>query len=1352
MGIYDSSIKLTRSNTITQTPNNNDSFDSSKLLPNINQLSKNLKEISSAIVDKKNTKKFNISNLNKDYPKKHNYSKNAKSKKNFNKEQMNKISFIKGINSSKTTEKKKVNNNSETTLNNSKKENVSNIRTNSKQNSRDKKNISLNKEKSKKILKTTEKIKNININNINIHNQSDKNIKPFYYKPMSIFNKNSNNNNKIHNKRIIDTKSNINKNRKLKHLDLTKSKDKILTENGSIKHFNNLTRTDVHRSYNNISRISSKDKINLANNSYIKQKVNYKLEHVIDVHNYYNDFKHMPIYIIDDTINSNKNKKEAINYSTGKEYNNIIRTNKEINNLSKIYIELLKLKKRKWQDDLIIISKILSSIRIAKNKNEEININYILQKTLALYDHFNWIINSISFIFSSIFYENKNGSINNYYIDSLNFPSNDINIWIDGFEWKGLYIRIDKAINCINNIKKEIKALNYFFLDFIHIIWNNELIQDLDINSKSDILSNHFIFPLIGYSQINSFILIVSSIIKPESNNIKINNLIEESQGKIELLSKINKVEYFNILGNKTKYLNRYQNKYNNSISNKNNNDFCYKSININEFNKKKLLLNKLNHSIDYNTNYKRNESTNNNKITEIKSISVKDINKKINSNAIEYFKNDYYINDLSKSRLFLVLNKDNLIKIENGKFILINLAEYLPNLFENEFKNDIKKINFYGNVRGEKKFVTLNYNISLLINLKNILEPKNNIKNNIEYYNTLTPKMIFEKIYKLLPSPNMKLKNVIIGNIIFRILYINIDKGVNNTKKKFVDFLFNYNIDIEKNNNNYYNIENNYTKENESDFICVQEPYVIIYDLIEPIKLDYSLIKSIKMKNNKSEVINNIFFLRTNYIDYFMSWCDMFNKNSFNVKRYSDLKYYLRKYGINHNLLFFAMFKIYNEEISDIIKIHFLTKTLKFICFEKDFKIIMNKFRKVNKYRNLNLYENLKSKILFYIKSIIYPNEILPSYQKLFKAIYEQLLFYSNILLIKYKLLDDYLSLGIINVDKQSLNKNKEFYSYFHIQSPEEFLKHCILIARKKPFLFISEIEHKLNILVEPFIKFKSSISIESMSHKLDISHIEINNFIIKSFIEPSEISGLILTKIISKNKQSEMDTIKNNKTLNSYINKNENTIDNKIFNQGLESDNLKINNVIYSSNSNRKYAFIENMNKNKISNPNKKNLDINNELEYEIINNKIEDNKFNNNNIYENNDIKSKISSDKTMDETEILSPKINKSKIKNVTQSNNLSKIEIINFREINENIIFILPPNCHKIIFNYEKNKIQNNSDYLYSNLNLYYIIDNIQIIKEWVTINENIFKSITNSNNFLYENVLIKSYIFLFLYT
>lgn len=97
-----------------------------------------------------------------------------------------------------------------------------------------------------------------------------------------------------------------------------------------------------------------------------------------------------------------------------------------------------------------------------------------------------------------------------------------------------------------------------------------------------------------------------------------------------------------------------------------------------------------------------------------------------------------------------------------------------------------------------------------------------------------------------------------------------------------------------------------NNENERKEYYTYIQEPYVIIYDIIEPIKLDYSLIKSIKMKDNQTEVIKNIYFLRTNYINYFLSWCDMFNKNSYNIKKYQDLKYFLKKYGINQNLLFF--------------------------------------------------------------------------------------------------------------------------------------------------------------------------------------------------------------------------------------------------------------------------------------------------------------------------------------------------------------------------------------------------------------------------------------------------------------
>jgi hypothetical protein len=329
----------------------------------------------------------------------------------------------------------------------------------------------------------------------------------------------------------------------------TKSKDNFNPKNIGINNINNMPGIDMHRSFNNISRLSPKDKFNINNNSSIKNKINYKIKNIADIHNYYNENKNRPIYLIDDV----NNKKKERQYSNENDFNKIIRHNKE-NSKSKIYLDLLKLKERKWQEEIININKLISYNRTPKNKSNHISINYILQKLLLLYDNFNWLINSIGFIYSSIVYENKKDLVNiNGDTINLNLPSFDSMLWYKGFIWKGLYIRIDKNINAINNIKKEIKALNYFFFDYLHIIWNdnNKIIEDSEINNT--ILSNNIIFPLIGYCQIHSFILIVSSIIKPERNNsINIYNIIEQSNGIIELNSNIN-INENNIYGNKMK-------------------------------------------------------------------------------------------------------------------------------------------------------------------------------------------------------------------------------------------------------------------------------------------------------------------------------------------------------------------------------------------------------------------------------------------------------------------------------------------------------------------------------------------------------------------------------------------------------------------------------------------------------------------------------------------------------------------------------------------------------------------------------------------------------------------------------
>ena len=585
---------------------------------------------------------------------------------------------------------------------------------------------------------------------------------------------------------------------------------------------------------------------------------------------------------------------------------------------------------------------------------------------------------------------------------------------------------------------------------------------------------------------------------------------------------------------------------------------------------------------------------------------------------------------------------------------------------------------------------------------------------------------------------------------------------------------MFNFNKDKEINNYSH-NLINHEQIDNENErkeyYTYIQEPYVIIYDIIEPIKLDYSLIKSIKMKDNQTEVIKNIYFLRTNYINYFLSWCDMFNKNSYNIKKYQDLKYFLKKYGINQNLLFFSLIKINNKEITDIIKIHLLVKAFKYICFQKDNENALNEIKNRAKldeknqeviYNNLK--QNLKSKIIFYIKSVIYPNELLPIGQKFFKYIYEQLLFFSNILFFKYKLIDDYLSLGLINKD-QDKNYN-DIYSDYNIHSPQEFMKHIILTARQKPFLFISEMEYKLNFIIDPFVKFKCSISIESMSHQLDVNHVHLNhNNDIKSFVDPVEISGLLLTKIIRKFKDMENDS--NDESISTVF-KNNNFKYSKKLNEknglnlkGNEYPSLSIKPAVLNTKVNilsikNGSSNIREENENLEIKSNHSNININNNS-----NNSNNSHTFlrNNSNIsnIDNNEAATKISNDKTMDESDSSKTQISNilSNIdlnsNNIIHNNNLNKSKenknLNQYKDIYENFILFLPPNCYKIFYNYENNISKN----LYKNLEQFYFIKNIYVIKEWVSCNESIFKNISNSYNGNCEYSLFKSYIYYFLF-
>ena len=208
-----------------------------------------------------------------------------------------------------------------------------------------------------------------------------------------------------------------------------------------------------------------------------------------------------------------------------------------------------------------------------------------------------------------------------------------------------------------------------------------------------------------------------------------------------------------------------------------------------------------------------------------------------------------------------------------------------------------------------------------------------------------------------------------------------------------------------------------------------------------------------------------------------------MLNKNSFNIKNYSDLKENMNKYGISSQLKFFALININNTEILDIIKISLLVKVIKLSFNKGENDNIINKLKNSKNINDLNkkLIKNRKMKLLYLINSILYSKEVISQSNESFYNLFQDLVFYVNVIFLKLKLIDGYLSLGLLNINNNNnLNISEISKQISGFDSPKNFLKHIISIAREKPFLFISEMERKLGFFIDPYIKFKSSISIE--------------------------------------------------------------------------------------------------------------------------------------------------------------------------------------------------------------------------------------------------------------------------------
>ena len=325
------------------------------------------------------------------------------------------------------------------------------------------------------------------------------------------------------------------------------------------------------------------------------------------------------------------------------------------------------------------------------------------------------------------------------------------------------------------------------------------------------------------------------------------------------------------------------------------------------------------------------------------------------------------------------------------------------------------------------------------------------------------------------------------------------------------------------------------------------------------------------------------------------------------------------------------------------------------------------------------------------------------------------------NIYFFKFKLIDEYLNFGIMNNNNNKINNQMIFKKIEEYISPKSFLKDIIKVTRKKPFLFIKELQQKLNFNLDPYILFKSSLSLESMHKKLDIKHITLNlNKITYSYIKSEEISGIILAKIIYNYEYIEK-KISNKNLANKSIKLGEQydadgnvNIDSLNLNNNINNENYIDNESHNSTHDSRKYYIIDYDN-------------------------------------YNNGFISSKIN----ISDSLAFSSKINE--VKNTNRNNNNYNQKIIT--DILRNFIIQLSPNCYKMNYEYENleessllfNKYKNSKEYqIYTNLKPHYNITNLKIIENWIELIEKIFSNISSCNGIIQHN-LFKAYIYLLIF-
>ena len=262
-------------------------------------------------------------------------------------------------------------------------------------------------------------------------------------------------------------------------------------------------------------------------------------------------------YIKPQNTNTNVNTTKATQnyaYSNENEYDNILKDFKQYTTLNdnnnkhvNLSLRFLLLNEREWEKANMILFQNILSFRVDTNI---LLFEKFLKNRIKLNEHFNWMIWSIA-----IYYIHCNTNTNLFQEIKPPLPMNNSDEWSNGFEWKGLYIRVLTQYKRIKKLKREIKALNALFFEYIQLIENTKL------NEVDNLLSNDFIFSLIGYCEYEDKVIMVSAVIHNYNDNDELSKYDSKLRYDLHnspLFHNISKLHLYPLVDNLSAHVEKY--------------------------------------------------------------------------------------------------------------------------------------------------------------------------------------------------------------------------------------------------------------------------------------------------------------------------------------------------------------------------------------------------------------------------------------------------------------------------------------------------------------------------------------------------------------------------------------------------------------------------------------------------------------------------------------------------------------------------------------------------------------------------------------------------------------------------